>query len=60
MTSLNELKAKIEKLQAERTELIDELKNLKQLANEKTQKLEQEITNLREDAEHIREILHVN
>ena len=60
MTSLNELKTKIEKLQAERAELSDEVKKLKQLANEKTQKLEQEITSLREDADHIREILHVN
>lgn len=57
MMTINELMNKIEKLQAEKTQLNNEIKRLKLEADGKTLMLKNEINTLREEAESLRELM---
>ena len=57
MTSVTKLKQKIKKLQTERSQLHDEIKKLKLEADGKALRLEEEIGNLRQEAESLRELI---
>ena len=55
--TLGDLKEKIEKLRSERTELLEEIENLKRAGEEKASTLEKEVVSLREEVESLKEML---
>jgi predicted nucleic acid-binding Zn-ribbon protein len=55
--TLGDLKEKIEKLKGERTELLEEIENLKRAGEEKASTLEEEVASLREEVESLKEML---
>ena len=54
---LGDLKEKIEKLKSERTELLEEIENLKRAGEEKASTLEKEVASLREEVESLKKML---
>jgi uncharacterized Zn finger protein (UPF0148 family) len=57
MHTLGDLKEKIEKLKLERTELLEEIEQLKRAGEEKADTLENEVASLREEVESLKEML---
>ena len=55
--TLGDLKEKIEKLKSERTELLEEIENLKKAGEKKASTLEKEVASLREEVESLKERL---
>jgi predicted nucleic acid-binding Zn-ribbon protein len=55
--TLGDLKEKIEKLKSERTELLEEIENLKRAGEKKASTLEKEVASLREEVESLKEML---
>ena len=55
--TLGDLKEKIEKLKSERTELLEEIENLKRAGEEKASTLEKEVASLREEVESLKKML---
>jgi predicted nucleic acid-binding Zn-ribbon protein len=55
--NLGDLREKIEKLKGERTELLDEIEELKRAGEEKASTLEKEVDSLREEVEALKEML---
>jgi DNA repair exonuclease SbcCD ATPase subunit len=55
--ALGDLREKIEKLKSERTELLDEIENLKRAGEKKVNTLEDEVASLREEVNALKEIL---
>ena len=55
--ALSDLREKIEKLKNERTELLDEIENLKRAGEKKASTLEDEVASLREEVESLKEML---
>lgn len=55
--TLGDLKEKIEKLKSERTELLEEIENLKKAGEKKASTLEKEVASLREEVESLKEML---
>ena len=55
--TLGDLKEKIEKLKSARTELLEEIENLKRAGEEKASTLEKEVASLREEVESLKEML---
>ena len=55
--TLGDLKEKIEKLKLERSELLDEIEELKRAGQEKADTLENEVASLREEVESLKEML---
>jgi DNA repair exonuclease SbcCD ATPase subunit len=55
--TLGDLKEKIEKLKSERTELLEEIDNLKKAGEKRASTLEKEVASLREEVESLKEML---
>jgi len=55
--SLKEMREKIQRLEQEKTELAEEVKNLRQRAEGKAISLECEVSVLREEAEELKKML---
>jgi len=55
--TLGDLKEKIEKLKSERTELLEEIENLKRAGEKRASTLEKEVASLREEVESLKEML---
>jgi len=55
--TLGDLREKIEKLKLEKTELLDEIEELKRAGEEKADTLEKEVLSLREEVESLKEML---
>ena len=55
--TLNDLREKIKKLKNERTELLDEIENLKRTGEIKANSLEEEVASLRKEVEELKETL---
>ncbi|MDH5701972.1 MAG: hypothetical protein OEZ12_04270 [Candidatus Bathyarchaeota archaeon] len=57
MQTLRSLREKIEKLESEKTDLLEEIAKLKQAGEEKASALEEEVTTLRKEAESLKKLL---
>ena len=55
--TLGDLKDKIEKLKLEKSELLDEIEELKRAGQKKADTLEKEVASLREEVESLKEML---
>jgi predicted nucleic acid-binding Zn-ribbon protein len=55
--TLGDLREKIEKLKLERSELLDEIEELKKAGEEKADTLEKEVASLREEVEALKDML---
>lgn len=55
--TLGDLKEKLEKLKSERTELLEEIENLKRAGEKKANTLEKEVAELREEVESLKDML---
>ena len=57
MTTLKDLREKIENLENEKTKLLEEIKQLRKEAEEKAAALECEVAGLREEADSLKKML---
>jgi len=57
MQTLRSLRERIEKLESEKTDLLEEIAKLKQVGEEKASALEEEVATLRKEAESLKKLL---